>query len=58
MKQGVVQDATFITADPGHAKADKPRGEEAETRRSTDDSWAKKGSKSYFGYKLHSKLDT
>jgi len=58
VKQGVVQDATFITADPGHAKADKPRGEEAETRRSKDGSWAKKGSKSYFGYKLHSKLDT
>jgi IS5 family transposase len=31
-KQGVAQDATFITADPGHTKADKPRGEEAETR--------------------------
>ena len=58
VKQGVVRDATFITADPGHAKADKPRGEEAETRRSQDGSWAKKGSKSYFGYKLHSKLDT
>ena len=58
VKQGVAQDATFITADPGHAKADKPRGEEAETRRSQDGSWAKKGSKSYFGYKLHSKLDT
>jgi len=58
VKQGVAQDATFITADPGHAKADKPRGEEAETRRSKDGTWAKKGSKSYFGYKLHTKLDT
>jgi IS5 family transposase len=58
VKQGVVQDATFITTDPGHAKADKPRGEEAETRRSKDGTWAKKGSKSYFGYKLHTKLDT
>ena len=57
VKQGVAQDATFITADPGHAKADKPRGEEAETRRSKDGTWAKKGSKSYFGYKLHTKLD-
>ena len=36
VKQGVAQDATFITADPGHAKADKPRGEEAETRRSRE----------------------
>lgn len=57
VKQGVAQDATFITADPGHAKADKPRGEEAETRRSKDGTWVKKGSKSYFGYKLHTKLD-
>jgi len=57
VKQGVAQDATFITTDPGHAKADKPRGEEAETRRSKDGTWAKKGSKSYFGYKLHTKLD-
>ena len=57
VKQGVAQDATFITADPGHAKADKPRGEEAKTRRSKDGTWVKKGSKSYFGYKLHTKLD-
>ena len=57
VKQGVVQDATFITADPGHAKAAKPRGEGAKTRRSKDGSWTKKGKKSYFGYKLHSKVD-
>lgn len=57
VKQGVAQDATFITADPGHAKADKPRGEEAETRRSKDGTWTKKGSKSYFGYKFHTKMD-
>jgi len=57
VKKGVVQDASFITSDPGHAKADKPRGEEARTRRSRDGSWAKKGSKSYYGYKLHAKPD-
>jgi len=57
VRKGVVQDATFITADPGHAKADKPRGEEAQTRRSRDGSWTKKGSKSFFGYKLHTKSD-
>lgn len=57
VKQGMVQDATFITADPGHAKADTSRGEEAKTRRSKDGTWAKKDSKSYFGYKLHTKLD-
>ncbi len=57
VKQGVVQDATFITSDPGHAKADTPRGNEAKTRRSKDGMWVKKGSKSFFGYKLHSKPD-
>jgi transposase, IS5 family len=57
VKKGVVQDATFITSDPGHAKADKPRGEEAQTRRSKDGSWAKKGTKSSFGFKLHAKPD-
>ena len=34
VKKGVLQDATFITSDPGHANADKPRGNEAKTRRS------------------------
>ena len=57
VKKGVVQDASFITSDPGHAPTDKPRGEEARTRRSRDGSWAKKGSKSYYGYKLHAKPD-
>ena len=57
VKKGVVQDATFITADPGHARADKPRGGEARTRRSRDGTWAKKGSKSYYGFKLHTKMD-
>ncbi len=55
VKKGVIQDATFITSDPGHAPADKPRGEEARTRRSRDGTWAKKGGKSSFGYKLHAK---
>jgi len=58
VKKGVVQDATFITSDPGHAPADKPRGGEARTRRSRDGSWAKKDSKSSFGFKLHAKTDT
>jgi len=58
VNRGVIQDATFITADPGHAKADKPRGDEAQTKRSKDGAWAKKNSKSYFGYKFHSKMDT
>jgi len=58
VKKGVAQDATFITSDPGHAPAEEPRGEEAETRRSRDGTWAKKGSRPSFGYKLHAKSDT
>jgi IS5 family transposase len=58
VKKGVIQDATFITSDPGHAKSDVPRGGEAKTRRSRDGEWAKKGNKSYFGYKGHAKVDT
>jgi IS5 family transposase len=57
VKKGIMQDATFITADPGHAKKDVPRGGEAKTRRSKDGEWAKKGTKSYFGYKLHDAMD-
>lgn len=57
IKQGVIQDASFITSDPGHAKADKPRGDDAKTRRSKDGTWVKKGNKSHFGFKLHSKMD-
>ena len=58
VKKGVVQNATFITADPGHVPAEEPRGEEARTRRSRDGTWAKKGARSAFGYKLHTKSDT
>ena len=58
VKKGVIQDATFITSDPGHAKSDVPRRGEAKTRRSRDGEWAKKGNKSYFGYKGHVKVDT
>jgi IS5 family transposase len=57
IKKGTIQDATFITADPGHAPADKPRGNLAKTRRSKEGTWTKKNSKSYFGFKVHSKED-
>ena len=57
IKQGVIQDATFITADPGHAPAATPRGDQGRTRRSRDGTRAKKGSKSQFGYKLHILMD-
>ncbi|ADI74109.1 transposase IS4 family protein [Methanohalobium evestigatum Z-7303] len=58
IKKGMIQDATFIHSDPGHAGADKPRGNEAKTRRSKDGTWAKKSGKSHFGYKLHTIIDT
>ena len=61
VKRGVVQDATFITVDPKQGTRKRIRrvaARDAKTRRSQDGSWAKKGSKSYFGFKLHSKLDT
>jgi len=57
IKKGTIQDATFITADPGHAPADKPRGDLSRTRRSKEGTWTKKNSKSYFGFKVHTKED-
>ena len=57
IRKGVIQDATFVTADPGHALADTPRGDEAKTRRNKEGTWTKKGTKSYFGFKLHTKED-
>ncbi len=57
MKTGIMQDASFITSDPGHAKNDAPREEEAEARRSKDGTWEKKGTKSYLGYELHGAMD-
>lgn len=56
-RKGVIQDATFITADPGHATADTPRGNNAKTRRNKEGTWTKKGKKSYFGFKHHTKED-
>lgn len=57
VKKGTIQDATFIAADPIHARADKARGDGAKTQRNRNGTWTKKGNKSYFGYKLHSKID-
>lgn len=57
IKRGTIQDATFITSDPGHAPADKTRGDDAKTRRSRDGTWAKKGTKTEFGFKLHTIVD-
>ena len=57
VKEGSIQDATFITSDPGRS-GNKPRGDEAKTRRSKDGTWAKKGDEFHFGYKLHENVDT
>lgn len=32
----MIQDTSFIIADPGYAKMDEPRGDEAKTRRTKD----------------------
>ena len=55
VKRGTIQDATFIEADPGKSK--KAFDDGAKTRHNRDGTWAKKGKKSYFGYKLHQKTD-
>src|SRR5512137_2056901 len=52
VKEGSIQDATFITSDPGRS-GNRPRGDEAITRRSKDGSWSKKGDEFHFGYKFH-----
>jgi IS5 family transposase len=43
VKEDVMQDAAFITSEPGHAPVDKPRGPEAKTRRNKEGTWVKKG---------------
>ena len=58
IEQGVIQDARFIHADPGKKNSSmNGRGREARTSRSADGSWTKKGEKSEFGFKLHTKSD-
>jgi IS5 family transposase len=56
VKEGSIQDATFITSDPGRS-GNKPRGDQAKTRRSRDGTWAKKSDEYHFGYKLHNNVD-
>jgi IS5 family transposase len=58
--KGVIQDATFITANPGKTnssdKIDRGRGQPS--TRNEDGTWTKKNGKNYFGYKLHVKTET
>jgi len=57
VKEGKIQDATFIHADPGKKNSSMTgRGREAKTSRSKDGSWTKKGKKSIFGFKMHTKM--
>lgn len=57
IEKGVIQDASFIQADPGkkHSGMER-RGREAKTSRSKDGTWTQKNNKSYFGFKLHTKI--
>lgn len=58
IEKGVIQDARFVHADPGKTNSGMDeRGREARTSRSADGSWTKKGKKSIFGFKLHTKTD-
>lgn len=58
IRKGVIQDATFIQADPGKKHSGMTgRGREAKTSRSKDGSWTKKGKKSVFGFKSHTKVE-
>ena len=52
IRKGTMQDATFITSDPGHEKHQETR-ELGKTRRSKDGTFTKKDSKTFFGYKGH-----
>lgn len=57
--KGVIQDATFITANPGKTnssdKIDRGRGQP--TTRNEDGTWTQKNGKNFFGYKLHVKTE-
>ena len=58
MGKGVIQDATFIHADPGKKNSGmNERGRGQPSSRNEDASWTKKGNKSVFGYKMHNKVD-
>lgn len=56
VKEGKIQDATFIEAEPGKKNSGMGDRQMAKTSRSRDGSWAKKGKKSHFGFKSHTKV--
>lgn len=58
LKEGKIQDATFVEAPPGKKNSGmEGRGRSAKTSRSKDGTWTKKNSKSIFGFKSHTKVD-
>ena len=56
IKEGKIQDATFIHADPGKKNSGMDDRQMARTSRSRDGSWTKKNGKSIFGFKSHTKM--
>lgn len=58
VEKGVIQDAVFIVAEPGKTDSgmDNRGRQVARTSRNKDGSWTKKGDRSYFGYKTHTKV--
>lgn len=53
-----MQDASFVTANPGKTNSGmNDRGRGQPTTKNEDCSWTKKGNKSYFGYKIHTKVE-
>lgn len=57
VKEGKIQDATFIEADPGKKNSGmNNRGREAKTSRSKDGSWTQKNGRNHFGFKAHTKM--
>jgi len=59
VKEGKIQDATFIQASPGKTKPSKDERsrETSKTSRSRDGTWTKKNSKAVFGFKNHVKIE-
>src|SRR3989344_1325160 len=56
VEKGVIQDASFIHADPGKTNSGMDNRGMAKTSRSRDGSWTQKNGKNHFGFKLHSKM--
>lgn len=58
VKEGSIQDASFIQAEPGKKRSgmDERGRNVSKTNRSRDGTWTKKNNNSHFGFKLHTKV--